>query len=151
MWIIFEYCTIFRVKNKQKILKKKHIQWKCSKKRSVLQTCGHSKDRRTYLSRIWAVEREARAETEPGLCGSFIGAYLLVCYSFCSVTFVDSCPLFCWKATDSLHDYYFIIIPEMKHKTKSNNGIVVKIKKDKCFHKKKKKKCDKLHKMKSVA
>lgn len=96
-----------------------------------------------HLSHIWAAEREARHETEPGLCGSFIGAYLLVCYSFCSVTLVDSCPLFCWKATDRLHYYCFYFVCfflEMKHKTKSNNGILVKVKRTYASIKKKRKK-----------
>lgn len=101
IWVLHHFQS---KKTNKKPKKKKHIYYvKCSKK-SVLQT--------DFISPKSEQRRGRPEQTEPGLCGSLIGAYRLVCYSFCSVTFVDSCPLFCWKATDSLHYcyyyYYFI-------------------------------------------
>lgn len=122
--------------NKKKKQKKKHILCKMQQKKEVFcRPVAIVNIEGLHLSRIWAAEREARHETEPGLCGSFIGAYRLVCYSFCSVT------LFCWKATDRLHYCFILCFLEIKHKTKSNNVVKVKKKKkDKCFHLKRKKK-----------
>lgn len=135
IWVLHHFQSKKKTRKKQK----KNIYYvKCSKKKKKVfcRPVAIVKIEGLLLSQIWAAEREARHETEPGLCGSFIGAYLLVCYSFCSVTLVDSCPFVFAERPLTVYIIVFILFPEMKHKTKSNNGIVLKVKKkeDRCFH-----------------